>query len=133
MLRRCRRPEVRPPQFVVRGKGFTDADPIGTAALDPRRRQMRAAVRRAVGLILRAEDELVEACAVIANGYLRLGTIGSASLRSDRRPCRAAGRSPKPGADRVSESSCGIRFYPLGTDARLFYELGTDARLSTRL
>jgi hypothetical protein len=33
---------------------------------------MRAAVRRAVGLILRAEDELAEAGDVIANGYLRL-------------------------------------------------------------
>jgi hypothetical protein len=33
---------------------------------------MRAAVRRAAGLILRAEDELVEGSAVIANGYIRL-------------------------------------------------------------
>ena len=33
---------------------------------------MRAAVRRAARLILRAEDELTEAGAVIANGYLRL-------------------------------------------------------------
>ena len=59
-------------EFAGRGQGFTDADPTGTAALDPTRRQMRAAVRRAVGLILRAEDELAEAGAVIANGYLRL-------------------------------------------------------------
>jgi hypothetical protein len=35
-------------------------------------RQMRDAVRRAIRLILRAEDELAEAGAVIANGYLRL-------------------------------------------------------------
>ena len=33
---------------------------------------MRAAFRRATELILRAEDELVEAGSVIANGYLRL-------------------------------------------------------------
>jgi hypothetical protein len=33
---------------------------------------MRAAVRRASTLILRAEDELAEASAAIANGYLRL-------------------------------------------------------------
>jgi hypothetical protein len=59
-------------RFVGRGAGFTDSDPTGTAALDPTRRQMRAAVRRAVTLILRAEDELQEAGAVIANGYLRL-------------------------------------------------------------
>jgi hypothetical protein len=59
-------------EFVGRGRGFTDADPTGTTALDPTRHQMRAAVRRAAVLILRAEDELVEAGAVIANGYLRL-------------------------------------------------------------
>jgi hypothetical protein len=59
-------------EFVGRGKGFTDADPTGTAALDPTRRQMRAAVRRAAALIFRAEDELTEAGSVIANGYLRL-------------------------------------------------------------
>jgi hypothetical protein len=47
-------------------------DPTGTAALDPTRAQMRAATRRAAPLILRAEDELTEAGAVIANGYLRL-------------------------------------------------------------
>ena len=52
-----------------RRKGFADSDPTGTAALDPTHRQMRDAVRRA---ILRAEDELSEAGAVIANGYLRL-------------------------------------------------------------
>jgi hypothetical protein len=55
-------------EFVGRGHGFTDSDPTGTAALDPTRRQMRDAVRRAVRLILRAEDEPVEAGAVIANG-----------------------------------------------------------------
>jgi hypothetical protein len=33
---------------------------------------MRDAVRRAIRLILRAEDELPEAGSVIANGYLRL-------------------------------------------------------------
>ena len=59
-------------EFVGRASGFTDSDPTGTAALDPTRRQMRAAVRRAVGLILSAEDDLVEAGDVIANGYLRL-------------------------------------------------------------
>jgi hypothetical protein len=59
-------------EFVGRGRGFTDADPTGSVALDPTRRQMRAAVRRAAGLILRAEDELQEAGDVIANGYLRL-------------------------------------------------------------
>ena len=59
-------------EFAGRGRGFTDSDPTGTAAIDPTRRQMRAAVRRAAGLILRAEDELVESGAVIANGYLRL-------------------------------------------------------------
>ena len=52
-------------EFAGRGQGFTDAEPTGTAALDPTRHQMRAAVRRAVGLILRAEDELAEVGAVI--------------------------------------------------------------------
>jgi hypothetical protein len=55
-----------------RGKGFTDSDPTSSMALDPTRRQMRAAVHRATTLFLRAEDELTEAGAVIANGYLRL-------------------------------------------------------------
>ena len=36
------------------------------------RAQMRAATQRAATLIFRAEDELTEAGAVIANGYLRL-------------------------------------------------------------
>ena len=48
-------------RFVGRGRGFTDVDPTGTAALDPTRRQMRNAVKRATRLILRAEDELREA------------------------------------------------------------------------
>ena len=59
-------------EFVGRGRGFTDVDPTGSTALDPTRRQMCAAVRRAAALTLRAEDELTEAGAVIANGYLRL-------------------------------------------------------------
>jgi hypothetical protein len=59
-------------RFVGRASGFTDSDPTGTAALDPTRRQMRAAFRRATELVLRAEDELAEAGSVIANGYLRL-------------------------------------------------------------
>jgi hypothetical protein len=58
--------------FVGRRRGFTDVDPTGSVALDPTRVQMRAATRRAATLILRAEDELTEAGAVIANGYLRL-------------------------------------------------------------
>jgi hypothetical protein len=58
-------------EFAFRGRGFTDSDPTGTAALDPTRAQMRAATRRAATLILRAEDELAEAGSVIANGYLR--------------------------------------------------------------
>jgi hypothetical protein len=45
-------------EFVGRASGFTDSDPTGTAALDPTRRQMRAAFRRATELVLRAEDEL---------------------------------------------------------------------------
>jgi hypothetical protein len=59
-------------EFVGRGRSFNDSDPTGTAALDPTRRHMRAAVHRAVTLVLRAEDELQEAGAVIANGFLRL-------------------------------------------------------------
>ena len=59
-------------EFVGRGRGFTDADPTGTVALDPTRAQMRAATRRATTLILRAEGALEEAGAVIGNGYLRL-------------------------------------------------------------
>ena len=47
-------------EFVGHGKGFNDSDPTGTAALDPTRAQMRAATRRAVHLILRAEGELAE-------------------------------------------------------------------------
>ena len=59
-------------EFVGRASGFSDSDPTGTAALDPTRRQMRAAVHRVTTLILRAEAELQEAGSVIANGYLRL-------------------------------------------------------------
>jgi hypothetical protein len=54
-------------EFDGRGKGFTDSDPTGTIALDLTRAQIRAAVRRAATLILRAEDELHEAGAVIAS------------------------------------------------------------------
>jgi hypothetical protein len=71
--RRRRRPELRWPRVPrARASGFTDSDPTGTAALDPTRHQVRAAVRRATTLILRAEDEIVEVGSVIANGYLRL-------------------------------------------------------------
>jgi len=59
-------------EFVGRGKGFSDTDPTGTAALDPRRSQMRRAARRAAHLIEEAEATLEEAGGVIANGYLRL-------------------------------------------------------------
>jgi hypothetical protein len=59
-------------EFVGRGKGFSDADPTGTAALDPRRSQIRRAARRAGELIEEAELTLEEASGVIANGYLRL-------------------------------------------------------------
>ena len=59
-------------EFVGRRSGFHDSDPTGSVALDPTRRQMRAAVYRATTLILRAEAELTEAGAVVANGYLRL-------------------------------------------------------------
>jgi hypothetical protein len=59
-------------EFVGRGRGFTDSDPTGTAALDPRRAQIRRAARRAAHLIYEAEATLEEASGVIANGYLRL-------------------------------------------------------------
>jgi hypothetical protein len=59
-------------EFVGRGRGFADKDPTGTAALDPRRSQMRRAARRAGYLIEQAEATLEEASGVIANGYLRL-------------------------------------------------------------
>ena len=45
-------------------------------ALDPTRRQTRAAVRRAAHMILRAEAELQETGAVIANGFRRLDRAG---------------------------------------------------------
>jgi hypothetical protein len=59
-------------EFVGRGRGFTDSDPTGTAALDPRRSQIRQAARRAGHLIEEAELTLEEASGVIANCYLRL-------------------------------------------------------------
>jgi hypothetical protein len=59
-------------EFVGRGRGFTDSDPTGTAALDPRRSQIRKAARRAALLVEQAELTLEEASGVIANGYLRL-------------------------------------------------------------
>jgi hypothetical protein len=52
--------------------GIADKDPTGTAALDPRRSQIRRAARRAALLIEQAELTLEEASGVIANGYLRL-------------------------------------------------------------
>jgi len=58
--------------FVGRGRGFTDTDPTGTAALDPRCSQIRRASRRVAHLIEQAEATLEEASGVIANGYLRL-------------------------------------------------------------
>jgi hypothetical protein len=42
-------------EFVGRGNGFSDTDPTGTAALDPRRSQIRRAVRRAGFLVDRGE------------------------------------------------------------------------------
>jgi hypothetical protein len=45
-------------------------------ALNPRTAQLVAATRRAATLILRAEDELPEAGAVISNGFLRLDGDG---------------------------------------------------------
>ena len=60
-------------QFVGRRiQGFSDADPTGTAALDPTRRQSASPFNMPPPLILRAEDELAEAVSVIANGYLQL-------------------------------------------------------------
>jgi hypothetical protein len=59
-------------EFVGRGRGFSDHDPTGTAALDPRRSQIRRAARQAAHLIEQAELTLEEASGVIANGYLRL-------------------------------------------------------------
>jgi hypothetical protein len=58
--------------FVGRGRGFGDIDPTGSAALDPRRSQLRRSARRAAQLIEQAEATLKEASGVIANGYLRL-------------------------------------------------------------
>jgi hypothetical protein len=55
-----------------RGKAFTDSDPTGTMALDPRKAQIRRAVARSALLIEQAELTLEEASGVIANGYLRL-------------------------------------------------------------
>jgi hypothetical protein len=90
-------------EFVSRGRGFTDADPTDSMALDPTRKQMQAATRRAATLILRAEDELEEAGAVIANGYLRLdrekwtpvmerrAALGRGSRVSSRREPRPSG------------------------------------------
>ncbi len=59
-------------EFVGRGRGFTDVDPTGSAALDPRQTQIRRAAGRASLLIEQAEATLEEASGVIANGYLRL-------------------------------------------------------------
>jgi hypothetical protein len=59
-------------EFVGRGRRFTDSDPTGTAALDPRRSQIRRAARQAALLVGQAELTLEEATGVIANGYLRL-------------------------------------------------------------
>jgi hypothetical protein len=59
-------------EFVGRGRGFTDTDPTGSAALDPRRSQIRRSALRAAHLIEEAEATLEEASGVIANGYLRL-------------------------------------------------------------
>jgi hypothetical protein len=59
-------------RFVGRAGGISDGDPIGTAALDPRRTQLRRAAKHAATLIEQAEADLEEASGVIANGYLRL-------------------------------------------------------------
>jgi hypothetical protein len=73
-------------EFVGRGRGFTDADPTGSAALDPRRSQIRRAAIRATHLIEEAEATLEEASGVIANGYLRLdGQEWIPQWRSGRR------------------------------------------------
>jgi hypothetical protein len=57
---------------VGRSKAIGDYDPVSTAALDPRKSQIRRAAQRAGFLIEQAELTLEEASGVIANGYLRL-------------------------------------------------------------
>jgi hypothetical protein len=74
-------------EFVGRGRGFSDSDPTGTAALDPRRSQMRPAARRAAYLIEQAEATLEEASGVIANGYLQLDHYGVRNLPPGRVRC----------------------------------------------
>jgi hypothetical protein len=63
----CRKP-LNGLESNAHGKGFSDVDPTGTMALDPRRSQ----IRRAALLIEQAEATLEEASGVIANGCLRL-------------------------------------------------------------
>jgi hypothetical protein len=58
-----------------RGKGFTDADPTGTAALDPRRSQIRRAAKRAADLIEEAELTREEASGMIAKGSSVAATL----------------------------------------------------------
>jgi hypothetical protein len=57
---------------VGRGKGFSDARPVESIALDPRRSQIRRAALRAGLLLEEAEATLEEASGIVANGYLRL-------------------------------------------------------------
>jgi hypothetical protein len=95
-------------EFAGRGRGFTDSDPDRHPAIDPTRRQMRDAVRRAVRLILRAEDELAEAGAVIANGATcgSTGWNGSAWWRSAPRPWRPLELVPDQGERLRSDGAC---------------------------
>jgi hypothetical protein len=81
------------PGFVGRGRGFTDTDPTGTAALDPRRSQIRQTARRATHLIYEAEATLEEASGVIANG--RYGVLDGMNRRKlTGRPTGEPRRTP---------------------------------------
>jgi hypothetical protein len=74
---------------------------------------MRAAVRRATTLILRAEDELEEAGSVIANGFLRLDHDEWIRV-TEKRSAALAGVSPDASPRRPEAGSTGRRERPLG-------------------
>jgi hypothetical protein len=69
---------------------------------------MRAAVRRATTLILRAEDELEEAGSVIANGFLRLDHDEWIRV-TEKRSAALAGVSPDVSPRRPEAGSTGRR------------------------
>jgi hypothetical protein len=106
---------------VGRASTITDADPTSTAALDPRRSQLRRVAKRAASLIEDAEATLEEASGVIANGYLRLDPQSGSAPSSNAERRSDGDRSGDTSGDSPAVLSHPVSFYrflPMPADQR---------------